>query len=210
MLKDMNNKNYIKNQNYYNKCNSIINNDILKLYYQFIHLKNIYRQGWLTSLLGMDYESKIESVADHSWAVTILAMSIIEKYGLNLDISKCLKLSLVHELGEIYAGDFIPNQINKEQKHKLEENAVDKLFENIEFDNDFKLLWLEYENKQSEEAKFIKQVDKLECILQAGAYGLNSKYIKGADDITIPCLKEILSEVYEITENQELPLCHRK
>lgn len=28
----------------------------------------------------MQYENKIESVADHSWAVTMLAMAIIEKY----------------------------------------------------------------------------------------------------------------------------------
>ena len=145
MLKDSNNNNYVKNQNPYNKYKTSINNDILKLYYQFTHLKNIYRQGWLTSLLGMQYENKIESVADHSWAVTILAMSIIEKYQLELDISKCMKLALIHEVGEIYAG-----------------------------------------------------------------YGLNSKYIKGAEAIDIPCLREILEEANQITKDNELPLCFRE
>lgn len=210
MLKDNKNNNFIKNENSYNKYKDIIQNDILKLYYQFTHLKNIYRQGWLTSLLGMEYENKVESVADHSWAVTILAMSIIEKYKLDLDIEKCMKLALIHELGEIYAGDFTPNQIKKEEKHKLEEKAVDTLLEVIEFDNDFKELWLEYENTKSKEADFIKQVDKLECILQSGSYGLNSKYIKGEDKITMPCLKEILNDAYKITENNELPLWMRK
>jgi putative hydrolase of HD superfamily len=210
MLKDEKNNNFIKNQNSYNKYKSIIDNDILKLYYQYTHLKNIYRQGWLTSLLGMEYENKVESVADHSWSVTMLAMSIIEKYNLDLDMEKCMKLAMVHELGEIYAGDFIPNQVTKEQKHKLEERAVDELLNSVEFDNDFKELWLEYENKRSPEADFIKQVDKLECILQAGSYGLNSKYIKGAESITLPCLKEILEDVYKITEDNELPLCFRE
>jgi len=210
MLKDSNNNNFVKNQNPYNKYKTSINNDILKLYYQFTHLKNIYRQGWLTSLLGMQYENKIESVADHSWAVTMLAMSIIEKYKLDLDISKCMKLALIHELGEIYAGDFIPNQVTKEEKHRLEEKAVDDLLKSIKFDNDFKELWLEYENKKSPEANFIKQVDKLECILQAGSYGLNSKYIKGAEAIDIPCLREILDEANQITKDNELPLCFRK
>ena len=69
---------------------------------------------------------------------------------------------------------------------------------------------IEYENKETQEADFIKQVDKLECILQAGSYGLNSKYIRGAEAITIPCLKEILEDVYKITKNNELPLCVRK
>ena len=201
MIKDDKNSNFVKNQNSYNKYKTIINNDILKLYYQFTHLKNIYRQGWLTSLLGMKYENKVESVADHSWSVTMLSMSIIEK---------CMKLSMIHELGEIYAGDFIPNQVTKEEKHKLEERAVDELLNSIEFDNDFKELWLEYENNETPEASFIKQVDKLECILQAGSYGLNSKYIKGAESITLPCLKEILEDVYKITQDNELPLCFRE
>ena len=43
MLKDEKNSNFVKNQNPYNKYKTIINNDILKLYYQFTHLKNIYR-----------------------------------------------------------------------------------------------------------------------------------------------------------------------
>ena len=206
MQKDEKNNNFVKNQNPYEKYKSNINNDILKLYYQFTHLKNIYRQGWLTSLLGIKYENIVESVADHSWSVTILAVSIIEKYKLDLDVEKCMKLALIHELGEIYAGDFIPNQVKKEEKHRLEERAVDELLNSIEFDNDFKDLWLEYENKDSPEATFIKQVDKLECILQAGSYGLNSKYIEGAESITLPCLKEILDDVYKITKDNELPL----
>lgn len=208
-MKDEINNNYIKNENPYNKYKGIIHNDVLKLYYQYNHLKNIYRQGWLTSLIGMDYKDKAESIADHSWAVTMLAISVIEKYRLDYNIEKCMKLSLVHELGEIYAGDFIPNSISKKEKHKLESDAVDKLFNNIEFENDFKQLWEEYENCLSKEAEFIKQIDKLECIIQASCYGLNSKYIYGADKIKLPCLIEILDEVVEVSKNNELPLFMR-
>ncbi len=208
-MKDKINNNYIKNENPYNKYKETVNNDILKLYYQYNHLKNIYRQGWLTSLLGMEYKDKSESIADHSWSVTMLAISVIEKYDLDYNIEKCMKLSLVHEIGEIYAGDFIPNSISKEEKHKLESDAVDKLFVDIEFKNDFKELWNEYENCESEEAKFIKQLDKLECIIQASCYGLNSKYISGADKIKLPCLIEILEEVIKISENNEVPLFMR-
>lgn len=208
-MKDEINNNYIKNENPYNKYKGIIHNDVLKLYYQYNHLKNIYRQGWLTSLIGMDYKDKAESIADHSWSVTMLAISVIEKYDLAYNIEKCMKLSLVHELGEIYAGDFIPNSISKEEKHKLESDAVDKLFTNIEFENDFKQLWEEYENCLSKEAEFIKQIDKLECIIQASCYGLNSKYISGADKIKLPCLMEILDEVVEVSKNNKLPLFMR-
>ena len=198
MEKDINNNNYVKNQNPYNKYKDNIHNDVLKLYYQFIHLKNLYRQGWLTHIIGLDAENRIESVADHSWSVSILCMSIIQKYHLDLELEKCMKIAIVHELGEIYAGDFIPNQVSKEEKHKLEEQAVDSLLNEASFDNDFKELWLEYENQLSEEAVFVKQVDKLEPMLQAPAFGVKTKDYFNDECITIPCLKEILEESYEL------------
>lgn len=210
MLKDTENNNYIKNENAYMKYKNSINNDAIKLFFQFCHLKNLYRQGWLTKLLGMNYKDKTESVADHSWAVAMLSIIFIEKYDLDYNVEKCLKLALIHELGEIYAGDFTPNSITKQEKHKLEKSAVKKLFKDIEFENDFQELWNEYENELSAEAKFIKQLDKLECIMQAVSYGLDAKYINGAEKITIPCLIEVLTEVKEISKNNNIPLCDRK
>ena len=202
MEKDIKNNNYVKNQNPYNEFKGKIHNDVLKLYYQFIHLKNLYRQGWLTNIIGLDAEKRVESVADHSWSVSMLCMSIIQKYNLELDLERCMKLAMVHELGEIYAGDFIPNQVSKEEKHKLEVQAVDTLLDEASFDNDFKELWLEYENQLSDEAVFVKQVDKLEPMLQAPAYGVRTKDFFNSDSITIPCLKEILNESYELSDKK--------
>lgn len=201
MLKDERNKNYVKNENPYNKYKNNIHNDVLSLYYQFNHLKNIYRQGWLISLLGMDYENRIESVADHTWSVTMLALSIIEKYNLDLNLEKCMKLAIIHELGEVYSGDIIPNVISKEEKHQIEEAAVDELLSPIGFDNDFKELWLEYDNAKSLEADFIKQVDKLEAALQTVSYGLSPGVLKCDNKIKMPCLVEILNEAYKTFED---------
>ena len=124
---------------------------------------------------------------------------------LDLNIEKCMKLAIIHEIGEIYAGDFIPNQIDKSEKHKLEEASLDTLLKDINFNNDFKKLWLEFENQESPEAKFIREVDILECVLQSGSYNLNSKCIKRASQITIPCLKEILEDVNDLTKNNIMP-----
>lgn len=200
MLVDENNGNYIKDKNVYCRFKNNIDNDVLKLYFQFNHLKNVYRQGWLKHILGIEYENKVESVADHSWSVTMLAMSVIEKYKLDLDLSKCMKLAVVHELGEIYAGDLMPNEKSKEEKHRLEKKAVERLFEDVSFENDFKELWLEYENVESPEADFIKQVDKLECMLQAVSYGLKTSSVYGDDKIKMECLKEVLKEAQKIEQ----------
>lgn len=109
ILKDKNNSNYIKRISAYEQYkDKNINNDLIGFYYQFNHLKNIYRQGWIKSLYRKEHIGEIESIADHSWGVAMLAISIIEKYNLKYDITKCMKLSIIHELGEIYAGDFTP------------------------------------------------------------------------------------------------------
>lgn len=209
IIKDKNNSNYIKKISAFEEYkDKNINNDLISFYYQFNHLKNIYRQGWIKNLLGKEYAPKIESVADHSWSVSMLAISIIEKYKLNYDITKCMKLSIIHELGEIYAGDFTPNDnITKEEKHKLEKEAIEKLLKTINFENDFLELWEEFESQKTEEAQFVRQLDKLECIMQASCYGLDILYMENSkDNITLPYLKDILKEIENLTENNNMPL----
>ena len=208
-LIDNNNSNYIKKISAFEQYkNKNINNDLIKFYYQFNHLKNIYRQGWIKNLLGKEYISQIESIADHSWSVAMLAISVIEKYKLKYDITKSMKLSIIHELGEIYAGDFTPSDnITKEKKHELEEKAIKKALDTIKFENDFLELWEEYEKQETKEAQFIRQIDKLECIMQASCYGLDISYIETSqDNITLPCLKEILIELENITNDNDMPL----
>lgn len=212
ILKDENNLNYIKRYSSYNQYKEKqINNDLITLYYQFNHLKNIYRQGWLKGLLEVKNVAEIESVADHSWSVAMLAISVIEKHKLDLDITKCMKLAIVHELGEIYAGDFTPiENITKEEKHELEKKAVERVLDSISFENDFLELWEEYENQETEESQFIKEIDKLECILQASCYGLDISYMKNSiNGITLPYLKDMLEELKDITYGNEKPFCIR-
>ncbi len=208
ILKDENNSNYIKRYSAYNMYkDKKINNDLITFYYQFNHLKNIYRQGWIKSLIGPKKIFEIESIADHSWSVAMLAITIIEKYNLDYDITKCMKLSIIHELGEIYGGDFTPiDKISKEEKHKIERESIQKLLNTISFKTDFLELWEEYERQETKEAIFIKQLDKLECIMQGSSYGLDIYYMKnGNDKINLPYLKEILDEIKEITMNNEIP-----
>jgi len=209
ILKDENNSNYIKKHSVCSQYkDKNINNDLIKFYFQYNHLKNIYRQGWIKNLLGQERVKEIESIADHSWSVSMLAISVIEKYNLNYDITKCMKLSIIHELGEIYAGDFTPSDnISKDKKHELEKNAIRKLLDSINFENDFFELWEEYEEQKTEESQFIRQLDKLECIMQASCYGLDVSYMHSSrDNITLPYLKEILDELKILTKHNDMPL----
>ena len=209
ILKDKQNGNYIKNVSPFEKYgDKIINNDIISFYFQINHLKNIYRQGFIKLKFGEEFINKCESVADHSFALGLLSMSIIEKYKLNYDIGKCLKLSLVHELGEIYAGDFTPmDNITSVEKHNIEKEAVEKVLSSLSFENDFLELWEEYENQITSEALFIKELDSLEFLLQAASYELDISYCKlSISKIKTPILKDILSELIILSKNKTKPI----
>lgn len=210
ILIDENNSNYIKKASSYSQYKAKeIKNDLITFYYQFNHLKDIYRQGWVKSLVGPERILEIESVADHSWSVAMLAISIIQKYNLKYDVEKCMKLSIIHELGEIYAGDFTPkDNITKEQKHEKEKQAISRLLDTISFKNDFLELWEEFEKQETKESIFIKQLDKLECIMQSTCYNLDASYIKsGRELITLPFLKEILEEIDGLSLENDKPYC---
>jgi putative hydrolase of HD superfamily len=90
------------------------------------NLKKIPRQGWIDELSL----NNPESVADHSYSMAIMSMVIsdLEKY----DSEKILKMVLLHDLSESYIGDYTPEQISKEKKNKLENDAFNEIIKNYQ------------------------------------------------------------------------------
>ena len=206
ILKDENNQNYIKDTNPYEKFKKIDNN-ILSFYMKYNQLKNIYRQGWLKVRIGLEFEKKCESIADHSFSVALLALTIIETNKLKLDVLKCMKMGIIHELGEVYAGDYTPyDNITKEAKHIKEKEAILKVLQTLDENNDYLEIWEEYEKLETDEAKFIKNVDQLEFLLQACAYGYDAIYFqKSLNSINCPYCKEIALSAIEATKGNKKP-----
>ena len=206
---DTSNQNYIKDSNPYERLNlkSKTSNGILSFYMKYNQLKNIYRQGWLKVRIGLEFKDKCESVADHSFSVALLALTIIEENQLNLDTLKCMKMAIVHDLGEVYLGDFTPyDNITKTEKHRQERKAILEVLDSLDKDNDFFMLWEEFEKGESAEANLIKNVDQLEFLLQACAYGYDAKYFeKSLSKITEPHCKEIALAAVEATKGNKKP-----
>ena len=206
ILTDKNNGNYIKDTNPFEKYQKI-DNDVVSFYMQYNHLKNIYRQGWLKVRIGLEHREKCESVADHSFSMALLAITMIEKYKLPYDTLKCIKMCIIHELGEIYAGDYTPyDNITKEEKHLKEKEAIQKVLKQLDFDNDFLQLWKEFEKRETEEAKFVKNLDELEFLLQSAAYELDtSSFKRSIENITDEHCKEIVNSLINLTKNNKKP-----
>ena len=100
ILKDKNN-NYIKDTNPYEKYEKI-DDSIISFYMQYNQLKNIYRQGWLKVRIGLEHKDKCESVADHSFSMALLAITMIEKYKLPYDVLKCMKMLFIKKVIQKY------------------------------------------------------------------------------------------------------------
>lgn len=206
ILVDKSNNNYIKDINPYKQFANL-DNDILSFYMKYNHLKNIYRQGWLKVRIGLEHKDKCESVADHSFSVALLALTIIEKNKIDIDTFKCIKIAIIHELGEVYAGDITPyDNVTKEEKHIKEKEAILEVLSNLDEDNDFLELWEEFERAESPEAKFIKNIDQLEFLLQACAYGYDAQYFeKSISKINNPYCIEIAKAAIKATNGMKKP-----
>lgn len=146
----------------------IFEDDNLEVLYQIFKLKNLFRQGWLKRDIP---EFKGESVADHTFGTAMTAWVLAKRLKLKLNEEKLLKMALVHEIGEIYAGDITPvDGISLSQKYELELQSVEKVFSSYPEGKEFINLWKEFEEAKCPEAKFLKQIDKFEMGMQAAIY----------------------------------------
>ncbi len=169
-------------------------------YFEISHLKQLYRQGWLNR--GVSAEN-CESVAEHSFGVAVLAYFLAETYYPDLDAFKVLRMALIHDFGEIYAGDFTPgDKITPEEKNQLERQSVGRVFGKLPHGDAYLQLWDEFESGTSPEAQFVRQVDKLEMVLQASVYehqgwdSLSEFFDCSRDNISLP-------ELWNLFENLE-------
>ncbi|XP_075859109.1 5'-deoxynucleotidase HDDC2 isoform X1 [Microcebus murinus] len=130
-------------------------------------LKRVPRTGWIYRNVEQP-----ESVSDHMYRMAVMAM-VTKDDHLNKD--RCVRLALVHDMAECIVGDIAPaDNIPKEEKHRREEEAMKQITQLLpeNLGKEFYELWevSEYETQSTAEAKFVKQLDQLEMILQASEY----------------------------------------
>jgi putative hydrolase of HD superfamily len=143
-------------------------NEVIKIYFEFNHLKQLYRQGWLLRNVP---EEKCETVAEHIYGVTMLSFIIANEFFPEFDITKIIKMALIHDLGEAHVGDLTPyDQIRINKKEEDEYEAITKILSKLSSGQAYLNLWKEYRDQSSPEGKFVKQIDRLEMALQASVY----------------------------------------
>jgi putative hydrolase of HD superfamily len=159
---------------------------LIRAWFEILHLKQVFRKGWLERDIP---EDRCESVAEHSFGNAFLCLLLVDNLP-KLDKEKVLRLALIHDLGEVYAGDLTPQDgVSKVEKYQREKIAVEKIIGSIPSCGALLDDWHEYENQTSPEARFVKDIDRLEFALQACSY--QHQKLINAEDLMLKVSREL-------------------
>ncbi|ENC6731518.1 HD domain-containing protein [Vibrio navarrensis] len=131
----------------------------LALLMELDRLKSVLRRTRVKSA-----DKRLENSAEHSWHVALMALLFAEHANEPVDISRVVKMLLLHDVVEIDAGDtFVYDAAASEQQAEKELAAAQRLFGMLPDDqrDELSALWHEFEEAQSAEAKFAKALDRL-------------------------------------------------
>ena len=125
-------------------------------------MKNIYRQTYVI------HENRKENDAEHSWHLAILAFLLAEYASVPIDVTKVMKMVLVHDVVEIDAGDtYCYDETGNKTKAEREEKSAQRIFGLLPDDQkeEFYSLWREFEDNQTNDSKFASVLDKMQPVI---------------------------------------------
>jgi putative hydrolase of HD superfamily len=140
--------------------------DLVGFFVRSGRLKAERRRGWVKKL-GL---REPESVADHSYRTALMTMVISDSRG--LDTGKAVRLALLHDLPEAIVGDAMPEERSGKLKTAMETKAMQELLKGVSpgVRSLYRDAWQEFVNGRTEEARLVRQLDKLEMAIQAWEY----------------------------------------
>jgi putative hydrolase of HD superfamily len=165
--------------------------DFVHFFREIGKLKRMPRRGWVINGI-----KNPESIAEHIFRAAVMVWVLGAQK--NLDTNRAVKMLLVHDLCEVYAGDetpydkFLPKDKKKlpalmrtwprpslkkkakwaREKEEREWKGLIKLTEHLpaQLKKEMRSLWLDYQKKLTKEGRFANQVDRMENLVQALEY----------------------------------------
>ena len=141
--------------------------NVISYYVLANKLKEMLRTGWVAWEVEA---SRIESIAEHVYGTLMLAIAMQSEYQYDLDFPKTLLMLALHETEEILIGDMTPFENSRQEKLNRGHEAVIEVFKTLANRQELEKLIFEYDERETSEAKFAYQCDKLECDLQCKIY----------------------------------------
>lgn len=133
--------------------------ELLKIMHITEKLKDTTRHCYTTG-------GRHESVAEHSWRITLLAYFIKDEFP-DADMDKVIKMCLIHDMGEIFTGD-IPTFIKTSEDSKREEDLLSDWVRSLPepYASEMTDLYAEMDRLETTEAKIYKALDNMEAVIQ--------------------------------------------
>ncbi|KAK5721797.1 hypothetical protein LTR15_006389 [Elasticomyces elasticus] len=136
-------------------------------------LKTTPREGWRRFGIHAG-----ESIADHMYRMSIITLLCPPALAATLDIPRCTRMALVHDMAEALVGDITPiDGVSKPEKSRREGETMDYLCSGLlgrvgggVAGEAVREVWQEYEDGVSRESVFVHDVDKVELLLQMVEY----------------------------------------
>uniref|UniRef100_T1PDD0 5'-deoxynucleotidase HDDC2 n=1 Tax=Musca domestica TaxID=7370 RepID=T1PDD0_MUSDO len=174
--------------------------DIIQFMELIGNLKHTKRTGWVLRDVN-----DCESISGHMYRMSILTFLLDGTEGLNQ--IRCMELALVHDLAESLVGDITPFcGISKEEKKAMELKAMEDICKLIEPRGKRMMeLFEEYEQGESAESRFVKDLDRLDMVMQAFEYEKRDNCLLRHQEFfdstegkfNHPFVKKLVNEIYD-------------
>lgn len=170
----------------------------LKFSAEIDKMTGIYRRTMLLS------EERHENDAEHSWHIAVMGLLFKEYCVEEPDVERAIKMMVVHDLIEIYAGDTFAYDVEgNASKAEREAKAADKLYSQLPAEQGAELrsLWEEFDAMETADAKYAACLDRLQPLLHntltEGHTWQNGKTVRAQVEERAKVIKEFMPEVYE-------------
>ena len=169
----------------------------LKFSAEIDRMTQVYRRTLLIS--GVRQEND----AEHSWHVAVMALLFKEYCIEEPNIERAIKMLVVHDLIEIYAGDTFAYDVKgNRDKAEREALAADKLYSQLleEQGAELRALWEEFDAMETVDAKYAACMDRLQPLLHntltEGHTWRDGGAVRPQVEERSAIIKEFMPEVY--------------
>ena len=152
-------------------------------------------------------KSRRENDAEHSWHIAVMAMMFEEFFDGAVDVGRAVRMCVVHDLVEIYAGDtFAFDKTGNVDKEEREKAAADKLFSQLPEDigDEMRMLWEEFDAMETNDSRYAACMDRIQPLLHNTLTDGHTWVLGGATRADIEKreepIKKYMPRVYEWIE----------
>jgi putative hydrolases of HD superfamily len=172
-----------------------------RLLKQIEFIKEIDKVKYIQRKTKLFNSNRNENDAEHSWHLALMALVLSEHANQAIDLLKVLKMVLIHDLVEIDAGDTFLYDSHKSHSNTEEERiAAARIFGILPQEQAVEMIaiWEEFEEGQTQEAKFARAMDRLEPLLQNASNNGGTWQEFGVDYPKVYEKKKVIKEGSEI------------